>query len=213
MNRQKVAKWCLEFNAGKTDVHDELRTGEAMFDKWWSHSKSWIKHLCWQAFDDQLTAWSDPWHVQMFGSWDCEREVRLLQAVFKVGTKNVDWKPQDKPNGSCTNVSHALLRRRWWVLESIVTGDETWLFHLTPENKQQSLEWRHTHSPTKKKFKTSSTKKTMATVFWWWKGVFLVDFMLQGTTINTAVYFETLKRLRCAIQNRIGGILTCSVCL
>ena len=32
-------------------------------------------------------------------------------------------------------------------LDSIVTGDETWGFHHTPESKQQSLQWRHTHSP------------------------------------------------------------------
>jgi hypothetical protein len=51
-------------------------------------------------------------------------------------------------------------------LDSIVTGDKTWVFHHTPESKQQSMEWRHTHSPTKKKFKMStSTKKIMATVF------------------------------------------------
>jgi hypothetical protein len=31
-------------------------------------------------------------------------------------------------------------------LESIVTGDETWVFHHNPESKQQSLQWRHTHS-------------------------------------------------------------------
>jgi transposase len=27
MNRQNVAKWCHEFNAGGTNVHDEQRTG------------------------------------------------------------------------------------------------------------------------------------------------------------------------------------------
>jgi hypothetical protein len=27
MNRQNVAKWCHEFNAGRTDIHDEQRTG------------------------------------------------------------------------------------------------------------------------------------------------------------------------------------------
>ena len=32
-------------------------------------------------------------------------------------------------------------------LDSTVTGDETWVFHHTPESKQQSLQWRHTHSP------------------------------------------------------------------
>jgi hypothetical protein len=32
-------------------------------------------------------------------------------------------------------------------LDSIVTGDETQIFHHTPESKQQSLQWRHRHSP------------------------------------------------------------------
>jgi hypothetical protein len=32
-------------------------------------------------------------------------------------------------------------------LDCIVTGDETWGFYHTPESKQQSLQWRHTHSP------------------------------------------------------------------
>jgi hypothetical protein len=27
INRQNVAKWCHELNAGRTDVHDEQRTG------------------------------------------------------------------------------------------------------------------------------------------------------------------------------------------
>jgi hypothetical protein len=27
MNRQNVAQWCNEFNAGRTDVHDEQNTG------------------------------------------------------------------------------------------------------------------------------------------------------------------------------------------
>lgn len=31
-------------------------------------------------------------------------------------------------------------------LDSIVTGDETWAFHFTPETKQQSREWRHPSS-------------------------------------------------------------------
>ena len=30
-------------------------------------------------------------------------------------------------------------------LDSIVTGNETWVFHHTSESKQQSLQWHHTH--------------------------------------------------------------------
>jgi hypothetical protein len=34
-------------------------------------------------------------------------------------------------------------------LDPIVTGDETWVFHHTPELTQQSLQWRHTHDVVK----------------------------------------------------------------
>jgi len=44
-------------------------------------------------------------------------------------------------------------------LDSIVTGDETWVFHHTPESKQQLTEWHHTHSPRKKKFKINHNKE------------------------------------------------------
>ena len=41
-------------------------------------------------------------------------------------------------------------------LDSIVTGDETWVFPHTSESKQQSLQWRHTHS--KGRQRTSMTR-------------------------------------------------------
>jgi hypothetical protein len=65
------------------------------------------------------------------------------------------------------------------------------------ETKKQSKQWMHTHSPNKpRKFKqTLSARKPMATVFWNAKGVLLVDFMPQGTTITSEVYCETLKKL------------------
>ncbi|GFU23258.1 uncharacterized protein TNCV_2559571 [Trichonephila clavipes] len=33
------------------------------------------------------------------------------------------------------------------MLSQIVTGNETWVSHITPESKQQAMEWRHTSSP------------------------------------------------------------------
>jgi hypothetical protein len=71
-------------------------------------------------------------------------------------------------------------------LDHIVAGDETWVFHFTPESKSQSLEWHHPRSPSKpRKFKqTLYTRKIMATVFRDRKGVLLVEFMPQGTNIN-----------------------------
>jgi hypothetical protein len=81
-------------------------------------------------------------------------------------------------------------------LDHIVTGDETWVSHFTPESKRQSLEWHHPRSPSKpRKFKqTLSTWKIMATVFWDRKGVLLVEFLPQVTTINAESYCATLIR-------------------
>jgi histone-lysine N-methyltransferase SETMAR len=48
----------------------------------------------------------------------------------------------------------------------------------------------------------------MCTVFWDRKGVLLVDFLPQGSTINADVYCNTLKKLRRAIQNKRRGMLS-----
>jgi hypothetical protein len=52
-------------------------------------------------------------------------------------------------------------------VESIVTGDETWVYEFTPESKRDSMTWKHPHSPTTKEFKIepSAKRKAMATVF------------------------------------------------
>jgi len=100
------------------------------------------------------------------------------------------------------------------MLSHIVTGDETWVSHITPESKQKSLHWKHTGSPKRKKFKqTFSIRKIMCTVFWDRQGVLLVEFLPQGTTINSAVYCETLKKLRRAIQNKRRGMLSATILL
>ncbi|GFU65556.1 histone-lysine N-methyltransferase SETMAR [Trichonephila clavipes] len=95
------------------------------------------------------------------------------------------------------------------MLSQTVTGDETLISHITPESKQQSMEWRHTSSPVKVKAKqTLSKRKIMATMFWDERGVFLVDFMAQGTTINSGTYCATLRKLRRALRNkRSKGVL------
>jgi hypothetical protein len=48
----------------------------------------------------------------------------------------------------------------------------------------------------------------MATVFWDVHGVLLVDFTPPSSTINAAVYKETLKRLEEAIWRKRPGLLT-----
>jgi hypothetical protein len=52
-------------------------------------------------------------------------------------------------------------------LEKIFTGDEIWIHHYTPDGKGLSMEWKHTHLPTKRKFNSHPTAgQIMLTVFW-----------------------------------------------
>ncbi|GFQ92464.1 HTH_48 domain-containing protein [Trichonephila clavata] len=72
-------------------------------------------------------------------------------------------------------------------LDQIVTGDETWVAYVTPESKQQSMEWRHSSSPKRVKFKqTISARKIMCTIFWDRKGA------ISGT-IGTV---KTIRKMR-----------------
>jgi hypothetical protein len=56
-----------------------------------------------------------------------------------------------------------------------------------------------------------SVRKLMAAVFWDSKGVLMVEFMQQGTTITSELYCETLKKLCRAIQNKRHGMFAYSV--
>ncbi|KAJ4451550.1 hypothetical protein ANN_03016, partial [Periplaneta americana] len=106
---------------------------------------------------------------------------------------------------------HLLFKK---VCARIVTGDETWISHFTPETKQQSMHWRHSGSPVRTKFiQTLSVQKVMCMVFWDRKGILLIDFLPRGETVNADRYCETLRKLRRAIQNKRRGMLTASVVL
>jgi hypothetical protein len=68
----------------------------------------------------------------------------------------------------------------------------------------------HTRSPHKpSKLKQTSALKLMVTVFRDWKGVLMVEFLEQGTTVMSQIFCET--KLRRAIQNKRRRMLTCGV--
>lgn len=96
----------------------------------------------------------------------------------------------------------------------IVTGDETWVHHSTPETKQQSMAWTPPGEKAPQKAKRGlSAGKIMATVFWDAKGVLLVEYLPRGQTINAERYSETLLKLKTRIKRKRPGLLTDQVLL
>jgi len=86
-------------------------------------------------------------------------------------------------------------------LNTIVTGDETWVHHYDPETKIKSMEYRHPTSPRVKKFKMEkSARKIMLTVFWDSKGIVHHEYVEKGSTINSISYCDTLSKLKARIR-------------
>ena len=155
MNRKNVTKWCREFSEVRTHVHDEQR----------SVSSSLISDDLLQEIEAEIRA---------------NRCVRIRELHYiipevpktpihegvteKLGHRKMcaRWVPKmltddhkTKRMGSVLRFLTRYTQERDEFLDSIVTGDETWVFHHTPESKQQSLQWHHMHSPRTKKLKTS----------------------------------------------------------
>lgn len=205
---KNVRKWCREFKAGRTEIHDDERSGRP------SVSDETIRKLDEVVREDRrITIHELSCFLPDVSKSTIQRIVTEKLKYRKVCARWVPRMLTEDHKRQRVEAAREFLERyadeRDDFLNSIVTGDETWVHHFTPESKRQSLEWRHPTSPRRRKFKqTQSTGKIMATVFWDRKGVLLIDFMPTGTTINADAYCETLKKLKRAIQDRRRGMLT-----
>jgi len=95
-----------------------------------------------------------------------------------------------------------------YFLERIVTGDETWIHHYEPDSKHQNAEWKHPHSPAKKKFRTDPTAGKLTFQFLGLTRLLLEHYQERGSTVTSAGYSEMLcDKLKPAIQSKQRGIL------
>ncbi|UYV82696.1 hypothetical protein LAZ67_22000583 [Cordylochernes scorpioides] len=100
------------------------------------------------------------------------------------------------------------------LFSHIVTGDESWLHHSTPETKRQSMVWKKPEESAPKEEKvTFSAGKVMAIVFWDCNSVLLVDYLPPNITFNAERYCEVLSKLRAAIKWKRPGLLSRKVLL
>ncbi|GFS73022.1 histone-lysine N-methyltransferase SETMAR [Trichonephila clavipes] len=208
MSSGMVRRWVRDFKNGRTDVHDEARAGRpsasdetiakveaAMLED----RRTTVRELCEKIPEVSKTTIDKILTEHLGYSKVCARWIpKMLTA---------DHKRQRVEAAQEFLAFHGTTEEEF--LDSIVTGDETWVHYTTPETKEQSKQWKHPSSPRAKKFKQIlSAGKIMASSFWDRKGVLLCEFMPRGTTINADRYCETLNKLRRAIQNKRRGMLT-----
>jgi len=78
-------------------------------------------------------------------------------------------------------------------LSRLATMDETWLYHYNPETKLQSMDWGHSGSPRPKTYQVQkSSGKFLVSIFCDQDGIFHIDYLPKGQTINAEYYSSLL---------------------
>ncbi|GFU10435.1 mariner Mos1 transposase [Trichonephila clavipes] len=170
----KVRKWVRKFKDGRTNVHDEERSGRTsvLIDDLMPAVETKIREN--RRFTITTLSLEFP---------DVSRSV-----VYRIVTEDLNfkklcspWLPrllaaEHKKKRFASSLDFLIRYEEEGdgMLSRIVTGDETWVSHITPESKQQSMEWRHTFSPVKVKAKRCQSTRLWqqysgtGAMFCWW---------------------------------------------
>jgi hypothetical protein len=150
MNESSVRKWCRVFNEGRTNVHDEERSGRPSLI-----TEDLKKQTVEQIGQDRRST-LDELHekfLQIYLSLLHEILSKHLgyKKKFVQGGCHGYWQTttEKKRMGAALTFLERYHRDGDKFLDHIVTGDGTWVSDFTPEGKRQSLEWHHPRPPSK----------------------------------------------------------------
>ena len=87
-------------------------------------------------------------------------------------------------------------------LQTIITGDETWVSTYEPNSKKQTQAWLSPDQERPKKALSASVKKTMLTAFFDCKGIVMIEFLTPGDTVKASTYIKTLAKLKECIRKK-----------
>ena len=85
-------------------------------------------------------------------------------------------------------------------LNTVITGDESWVYGYDPETKAQSSQWKHSSSPRPKK--AHSNVKVLLTIFLDSRGVVHHEYAPQGQIVTKQYYERVLCHLCNAVRRK-----------
>lgn len=184
-----VARWCKEFNLGRTSTKDEHREGRPSIVRTGDNVKK-IEDIV--LTDRRVTIR----YLKEVTGISYGSIQRILAEELHMNEVSARWVPRmltDNQKKIRYEMSLGNLEKFQadpeTFLRRFVTVDESWIHHFDPETKQQSMTWKRPSSPTPKKFKVaSSAGKVMASVFWDAEGVIMIDYLEKGATITGSYY-------------------------
>lgn len=171
MSIQMVRRWRSWFLEGRKNVHDEERSGRPVT----ATDNAAIVAVRNVVDEDQRVS-IDEIKDRLPPGMEIGRSsvATILSDTLRYRKVCARWVPRlltDAHKQQRIEAARAFLkmlqREGDQLFSRIVTGDESWVHHSTPETKRQSMVWKKSGERAPKKAKISaSAGKVMATVFW-----------------------------------------------
>ena len=134
-----MTKWCREFSEIRTDVHEEQRSGRLSLI-----SEDLLREIEGEIRANRRVTIREFHHIvpEMSKTTLDEAVTEKLgyrKLYARLVPKMLRGDNKTKRMGSALKFLRRYAQEEDEFLDSIVTGDETWVFHHTPESKQQSM--------------------------------------------------------------------------
>ena len=178
MTKCRVYQWCQLFKSGRTSLEDDDRVGRPQTSK----SDNNAQRVDALVREDRRLKVREMASILELSKTTVHRLVHDTLGYRKVSARWVPKMLTDAHKLQRLNVSQHLLNlceadgipvgapvigpggdNGVYIdrdfLEHMITGDETWVHHVTPETKRDSMTWKHPGSPPAKKIQSTAVSK------------------------------------------------------
>lgn len=202
-SKTTVYDWYNEFKRGRTSTSDEQRPGRPIEVT----TPENIQKIHRMVLNDRKLKLSE---VAEAVGLSKERVGNILHEHLGMKKLNARWVPrvlsmEQKENRLIASERGLEMYKRnpTEFVSRLVTMDETWIHHYTPESSKQSAQWLETGESRPKRPKTQqSAGKVLASVFWDADGIIFIDYLEKGRTINADYYIALLDRLDAELREK-----------
>ncbi|GFV19177.1 protein GVQW3 [Trichonephila clavipes] len=180
ISRSQSGKWHKAFKEGRVEVTDEPRSGRPTTART-EENVDRVREVLRTDLRLSIQQIVDTLHMSTFAVHGVVTEdLQMRKVCAQLVPKRLTQDQKELRVLRCQELLD-LIQNKPDILNSVVTGDEFWMFEYDPELKRQSCEWHTKSSPRPKKARMSkSCIKTMIIVFFDIRGIVHYEFVLQG---------------------------------